>query len=59
VKIQGDKTGIAEDAVSVLIPKAQLFIPLAELVDIQAEIARLQAGGRSAFPASSSAAGTC
>jgi valyl-tRNA synthetase len=42
VKIQGDKTGIAEDAVSVLIPNAQLFIPLAELVDIQAEIARLQ-----------------
>ncbi|MBQ9490621.1 MAG: valine--tRNA ligase, partial [Lachnospiraceae bacterium] len=41
VFIQADKTGIADDAVSVVIPGATLYIPFAELVDIAAEIERL------------------
>ncbi|MBQ3907045.1 MAG: valine--tRNA ligase, partial [Lachnospiraceae bacterium] len=41
VFIQGDKSGIADDAVSVVIPGATLYIPFAELVDIAAEIERL------------------
>ncbi len=42
VILQKDRTGIAEDAVSVVIPNATLYIPLSDLVDIQAEIARLE-----------------
>ena len=42
VKIQSDKLGIAEDAVSVVIPDATLYIPFTELVDISQEIERLQ-----------------
>ncbi|WP_053984228.1 valine--tRNA ligase [Niameybacter massiliensis] len=41
VIIQGDKEGIEEDAVSTIIPNASLFIPLAELVDFEKEIERL------------------
>ena len=41
VVIQEDKSGIAEDAVSVLIHNAACYIPFAELVDISAEIERL------------------
>ena len=37
-----DKAGIAQDAVSVMIPGATLFIPFAELVDIVQEIERLK-----------------
>ena len=36
VTMQKDKTGIAQDAVSVVIPAATLYIPFAELVDIAA-----------------------
>ncbi len=39
--IQRDKTGIAQDAVSVVIPGATLYIPFAELVDIAQEKERL------------------
>ena len=42
VHIQADKAGIAEDAVSAMIPGADIYIPLAELVDIEKEIARLE-----------------
>ncbi len=42
VLVQKDKTGIADDAVSVMIAGAALYIPFAELVDIQAEIERLE-----------------
>ena len=42
VVIQGDKTGIAEDAVSVVTSGANLFIPFADLVDIAQEIERLK-----------------
>ena len=42
VTIQTDKTGIADDAVSVVIAGATLYIPFAELVDIAQEIARLE-----------------
>ncbi|MBR6477807.1 MAG: class I tRNA ligase family protein, partial [Lachnospiraceae bacterium] len=42
VFIQEDKTGIADDAVSVVIAGATLYIPFAELVDISAEIERLE-----------------
>ena len=36
------KQGIADDAVSVVIPEASIYIPFAELVDIAKEIERLQ-----------------
>ena len=41
VSVQSDKTGIAEDAVSVLIHQAALYMPFADLVDIDKEIERL------------------
>ena len=41
VTVQTDKTGIADDAVSVVIQGAELYIPLDELVDISKEIERL------------------
>ena len=42
VFVQSDKTGIGDDAVSVVIANANIYIPLAELVDIKAEIERLE-----------------
>ncbi len=42
VLVQADKTGIAQDAVSVVIAGATVYIPFAELVDIAQEIERLQ-----------------
>ena len=42
VKVQADKTGIPEDAVSTVIPDAVIYIPFAELVDIDKEIERLK-----------------
>ena len=42
VVIQKDKTGIDEDAVAVLIPNAAIYMPFAELVDIEKEIERLK-----------------
>ena len=42
VLIQGDKNGIAQDAVSVVIPGATLYMPFADLVDIAQEIQRLE-----------------
>lgn len=42
VTIQKDKSGIAQDAVSVVIPGATLYIPFAELVDIAQEVERLK-----------------
>ena len=41
VAVQSDKTGIAEDAVSVLIHQAALYMPFADLVDIDKELERL------------------
>ena len=40
--VQSNKSGIAEDAVSVVIPNATVYIPFAELVDIGQEIERLK-----------------
>ena len=42
VKTQIDKDGIADDAVSVVIPGAVCYMPFAELVDIRKEIERLE-----------------
>lgn len=42
VALQRDKQGIEEDAVSVVIPGATLYIPFAELVDFAKEICRLE-----------------
>ena len=42
VMIQSDKTGIADDAVTVAIPDAVIHIPFADLVDIAKEIERLE-----------------
>ncbi len=41
VEIRSDKTGIPEDAVSCVIPGANLYIPFAELVDLSQETERL------------------
>lgn len=41
VKIQDKKDGIDKDAVSAVIPEATIYIPFAELVDIEKEIERL------------------
>ena len=42
VTIQTDRNGIADDAVSVVIANAAIYIPFAELVDIAQEIERLE-----------------
>jgi valyl-tRNA synthetase len=42
VEIQKDKEGIDDDAVSTMIPNAAIYMPFAELVDVQKEIERLQ-----------------
>ncbi len=42
VFVQKEKSGIDDDAVSVMIPNAAVYIPFAELVDIEQEIARLK-----------------
>ncbi len=42
VAVQKDKEGIADDAVSVVIPNANIYMPFAELVDIAKEIERLE-----------------
>ena len=39
---QKDKSGIAEDAVSVVLAEATIYIPFSDLVDISAEIERLE-----------------
>ncbi len=41
VKVQEDKTGIAEDAVSAVIHNAVMYMPFAELVDVAKEKERL------------------
>jgi valyl-tRNA synthetase len=41
VIVQNDKSGIADDAVSVVIANANIYIPFAELVDIEKEKERL------------------
>ena len=41
VVIQSDKSGIDEDAVSTMIPHAAIYMPFAELVDVEKEIERL------------------
>ncbi len=41
VQIQADKDGIDDDAVSAVIPNATIYIPFADLVDIEKEIERL------------------
>lgn len=42
VYVQKDKEGIADDAVSAVIPQAAIYIPFAELVDLEKEIERLK-----------------
>lgn len=42
VAVQEDKSGIADDAVSVVTADAVIYIPFAELVDIRQEIERLE-----------------
>ena len=41
VSVQADRSGIADDAVSVVIPGAVLYMPFAELVDLKQEKERL------------------
>ena len=42
VLVQADKAGISEDAVSAVVAQASIYMPFAELVDIEKEIERLQ-----------------
>ena len=42
VVLQKDKEGIAPDAVSAVIPRAAIYMPFADLVDIGKEIERLR-----------------
>ena len=42
VKIQADKAGIADDAVSAVVPHAVVYMPFADLVDIEKETERLK-----------------
>ncbi|MCX7747672.1 MAG: valine--tRNA ligase [Clostridia bacterium] len=42
VVVQGDKSGIPSDAVASVIPGAEIFIPLEDLIDIEKEIERLE-----------------
>ena len=39
---QADKAGIAENAVSIVVPDATVYVPLEELIDFEQEIERLQ-----------------
>lgn len=39
--VQMDKTGVEDNAVSVVIPKATIYMPLADLVDFEKEKERL------------------
>jgi valyl-tRNA synthetase len=40
--VQADKAGVPEDAVSTVIPGAVIYIPFADLIDIEKELERLQ-----------------
>lgn len=42
VHVQKDRTGISDDAVSAVIPEAVVYLPFAELVDIEKETERLK-----------------
>ncbi len=42
VLVQSDKSGIADDAVSTVIPQAVVYMPFADLVDIEKELERLK-----------------
>ncbi|MCD7883698.1 MAG: class I tRNA ligase family protein, partial [Lachnospiraceae bacterium] len=42
VHVQADKEGISDDAVSAVFPGAVVYMPFAELVDVEKELARLQ-----------------
>jgi len=42
VNVQADKSGVDDDAVSILIHEAAIYIPFAELVDVEKEIERLK-----------------
>ena len=42
VLVQADKAGISEDAVSAVVAQASIYMPFAELVDIEKEIDRLK-----------------
>ncbi len=42
IALQPDKTGIGEDAVSAVIHRAVIYIPFADLVDVEKEIERLK-----------------
>ena len=46
VILQKDKAGIGEDAVSAVIHKAVIYMPFAELVDIEKEVRALKDRGK-------------
>ena len=42
LELQKDKAGVPDGSISAVLPAETLYIPLADLLDVQAEIARLQ-----------------
>ncbi len=42
IQIQGDRTGIDDTAVSIVVDGAEIFLPLADLVDLEKETERLE-----------------
>ena len=47
--VQADKAGIADDAVSIVVPDASVYVPLEELIDFEQEIERLTKRRRKAY----------
>lgn len=45
--VQTDKSGISDNAVNVVVPSAEVFLPLDELVDKTKELERLNAERKS------------
>jgi len=41
LRIQADKTNVPEDAVSVVVPQAVIYMPFADLIDVAKEVERL------------------
>ncbi|OHW63170.1 valine--tRNA ligase [Andreesenia angusta] len=42
IEVKSDKSGIGDDAVSAVVSKTEIFLPLEELVDMEKEIERLE-----------------
>ncbi len=57
--VQADKAGIADDAVSIVVPDASVYVPLEELIDFEQEIERLTKRRRKAYKKKSTVQREC